>query len=180
MAIYEKRRFLIWGKTTPELSTKYFETVCTGAVLEDGSPIRLYPIPFRYLEDGDKFKKYQWLTARIAKSGFDARPESYKVDCDSIEPGPVVPTNKNEWQERQRIMFQNPSWQFDSMDDLTKAQAQTKRSIAVIAPTEILAVELHPRPDEDAATFEQKRDRLRKKWEKESDGGFSRTWFPTN
>jgi len=43
MAIYEKRRFLIWGKTAPELSTKYQETVCTGAVLEDGTPIRLYP-----------------------------------------------------------------------------------------------------------------------------------------
>jgi hypothetical protein len=27
MSLFEKRRFLIWGKTTPELSLKYFETV---------------------------------------------------------------------------------------------------------------------------------------------------------
>ena len=66
MPISEKRRFLIWGKTAPELSSKYFETVCTGAVLEDGVPIRLYPIPFRYLDDGERFKKYQdWAAPRF-------------------------------------------------------------------------------------------------------------------
>ena len=72
---YERRRFLIWGKTMPQLSSKYFETVCTGAVLEDGKPIRLYPIPFRYLDDENKFKKYQWITADIRKDTHDTRPE---------------------------------------------------------------------------------------------------------
>ncbi|MEJ7710333.1 MAG: hypothetical protein WKF84_10830 [Pyrinomonadaceae bacterium] len=75
MAVYEEKRVLIWGKTYPELSSKYFETVCTGVVLEDGSPVRLYPVPYRYLSD--QFHKYQWITARIAKNDSDCRPESY-------------------------------------------------------------------------------------------------------
>ena len=114
MPTYENRRFLIWGKTALELSTKYFETVCTGAVLEDGSPIRLYPIPYRYLKDGGRFKKYQWLTARIGKCTFDSRPESYRINCETIEAGPLIPTDRREWQERQQIVFQDSSWQFES------------------------------------------------------------------
>src|SRR5260370_18796925 len=128
MSAFEKRRFLIWGKTSPELSSKYFETVCTGAVLEDGSPIRLYPIPFRYMDQRDQFRKYQWMAARIAKSTFDSRPESYKIDFDSIEPGEVIQPGKLEWYERSQILFRNSSWQFNSVDALCEAQTRTKQS----------------------------------------------------
>ena len=31
---------LIWGKTYPELSSRYVETVCTGALREDRTPVR--------------------------------------------------------------------------------------------------------------------------------------------
>jgi hypothetical protein len=47
---YKPTKVLIFGKTYPELSTKYVETVCTGGLLESGQPIRLYPVPLRYLE----------------------------------------------------------------------------------------------------------------------------------
>src|SRR5690349_10297784 len=58
---WERRRILIWGKTRPELSRNYRETVCTGGVFEDsGRLVRLYPIPLRYLDDEKYFKKYQW------------------------------------------------------------------------------------------------------------------------
>src|SRR4051794_27995252 len=106
MPAFESQRLLIWGKTAPELSTRYFETVCTGAVLESGAPIRLYPIPFRYLSQEDKFKKYQWITAKITKSPHDSRPESYRIDCDSIVVGGEVPTDNQEWFARRQFMFQ--------------------------------------------------------------------------
>src|SRR5262249_14937551 len=63
MPAWEKRRILIWGKTSPQLSSRYIETVCTGGVFEDGAPVRLYPIPFRYLDDQDRFKKNPSLPA---------------------------------------------------------------------------------------------------------------------
>src|SRR6266478_6463653 len=114
MSVATKKRFLIWGKTYPELSSRYYETVCTGAVLEDGTPIRLYPIPFRYLDEGDKFKKYQWMTAAISKNSSDPRPESYRIDCESIDLGDTIPPDADEWGKRQAVLFQQPGWEFDS------------------------------------------------------------------
>jgi hypothetical protein len=167
MEIFEKRRFLIWGKTAPELSTKYYETVCTGAVFEDGTPIRIYPIPFRYMDEGDKFKKYQWITARIAKSERDTRPESYRIDIDSIEPGTVIPTDKNEWYERRQFVFKSSSWQFESVDALVDAQARSKQSLGVVVPQKILSVDLHPRSDGDEVSFEEKQESLRRRYDTE-------------
>ncbi len=43
-------KVLIAVKTYPTLSTKYDELVCTAGFLEDGSWVRVYPIPFRKLE----------------------------------------------------------------------------------------------------------------------------------
>ena len=42
-----RERLLVTVKTYPTLSTKYGETVCTAGVREDGSWVRLYPVPFR-------------------------------------------------------------------------------------------------------------------------------------
>jgi hypothetical protein len=37
----EEKLPIWWGKTYPELSKKYLETVCTADVLESGKPARL-------------------------------------------------------------------------------------------------------------------------------------------
>jgi hypothetical protein len=47
--------------------------VCTAGVLEDGSWIRIYPVPFKFLA----FNKYQWVELELKKpSQQDFRPES--------------------------------------------------------------------------------------------------------
>jgi hypothetical protein len=163
---YEEKRILIWGKTAPELSRSYYETVCTGGVLEDGTPIRLYPIDFRYLDNEDKFKKYQWITARIAKNPNDPRPESYRIDCDSIVTGATIPTDDLEWRGRREFMFQQPGWQvswIEGEDGLLKAQKRDGTSLAVVEPRKILRVALYRRPQEEAVSFEQKREDLLRK-----------------
>lgn len=43
-------RILITVKTYPTLSAKYGELVCTAGLREDGSWIRIYPVPFRLLD----------------------------------------------------------------------------------------------------------------------------------
>jgi hypothetical protein len=43
-------KVLITVKTYPTLSRKHGELVCTAGVREDGSRVRLYPIPFRLLK----------------------------------------------------------------------------------------------------------------------------------
>jgi hypothetical protein len=156
--IYRERRILIWGKTYPELSNKYFETVCTGGVLEDGSPVRLYPIPFRYLDE--QFHKYQWVTMRIAQNENDYRPESYKVDRDSIRCGEVIPPGGDEWSRRADFVFKNPAWQFDSVDDLQEAQEKKHTSLGVVIPKKINGVEVVRRSREERLSFREKLAKL--------------------
>lgn len=161
MQNYEKRRILIWGKTHPELSTNYVETVCTGGVLEDGRPVRLYPIPYRYLEGDQKFGKYQWITADIAKDLRDARPESHRLDKDSIELGEKIISTPDEWGLRAKYVLKSPNWQFESVEDLSAAQAKDGTSLGVVAPKEIIKVSVKARSSEDKAAFEKKFEDLR-------------------
>jgi hypothetical protein len=50
----KKERVLIAIKTYPTLSRKYGETVCTAGVREDGTWIRIYPVPFRRLDEAER------------------------------------------------------------------------------------------------------------------------------
>jgi hypothetical protein len=161
---YSREKILIWAKTYPELSKRHLETVCTAGLLESGKPLRLYPIPYRYLGDGqEQFKLYQWVTAGIIKNPDDPRPESYKIDCDSIESGDVIPTTQDEWWKRAEFVFRDPSWHFESVDDLLKAQKEKGTSIGVVAPREITKVEIVARSGEEAKSFEQKFTEVKKK-----------------
>ena len=151
---------MIWGKTYPELSKKHFETVCTAGVLEDGRVVRLYPISYRYLND--QFSLYQWINARIAKNPNDARPESYKIDCESIKIGEVVKTTSDEWGRRAEIMFRNPAWVFETMEKLAEAQKANRTSIGVVAPRKIIKVEVVPRSDDEKQSFQEKFEEIKK------------------
>jgi hypothetical protein len=159
---YEPRRILIWAKTYPELSTKHLESVCTGGVTEDGSPIRLYPIDHRYLYDNQKFRKYQWITARVARDPSDPRPESHKIDCESMEVGEFVASDKHGWSARASIVFQKPSWQFESVDALLAAQKTSQTSIGVVTPREIVKVDLYERPKQEKVHFEEKKQKVQR------------------
>ena len=160
---YQDARVLIWGKTYPELSSKYLETVCTGGVFEDGTPARLYPISLRYLEGEEQFSKYQWITVRLKRNPQDGRPESYKVDrVAPIIVGEKIPSTADEWGKRADVMFKDSSWIFDSVEDLQKAERETGRSLGVVEPKEILKVTMRPRPDSDAASFAEKLERLKR------------------
>ena len=97
---FEKKRILITVKAYPNPSRKYTETVCTAGI--DLTPkrwIRLYPIPFRDLEFKKRFKKYDIIEAQVKKAQNDSRPESYNVECDSINFVTSLST-QNSWKSR--------------------------------------------------------------------------------
>ncbi len=75
----ERKKICITVKTYPTLSKKYDELVCTAGLLDDGSWIRIYPLPFRKLDYDKKYKKYHWIEADVERNLSDIRPESYKV-----------------------------------------------------------------------------------------------------
>ena len=81
---WQEQRALIIGRAYPEPSRKHIETVCTGAITEDGKVLRLYPISLRYLEDEQQYRLWSWAKFAIKKSSDDQRKESYRVKEDSI------------------------------------------------------------------------------------------------
>jgi hypothetical protein len=157
-----KRRVFVIAKTYPELSLKYVETVCTAAVDEAGGPVRLYPIPFRYLEGPLRFKRYQWITADLTKSQNDPRPESYSLRVDGLELGDEVNATPDEWGLRADLVLRDPSWHYTSMLKVQQAQESDGRSLAFMVPTKITRVSIQKRPVEDAKSFEEKFDRLKR------------------
>lgn len=150
---WQRRRILIWGKTRPELSQKYRETVCTGGVFEDTRRlVRLYPIPLRYVDDERVFKKYQWVEAYVSKSTSDPRPESYKIRYDDIETFEIIPPNRGSWNERaQWIMNDNNIVQ--SVEELQARQQMDQTSLGLLKPLEVINVTSHRYSQEERNGF---------------------------
>jgi hypothetical protein len=100
----ETKRALIVVRTYPTPAKHGIEVSCTAAITEAGEWLRLFPVPYRFLEREQRFRKYQWIDARVEKAS-DARPESYKL----IYPDPIkivsetLPTD-HRWLERRRII----------------------------------------------------------------------------
>jgi hypothetical protein len=141
---WQRRRILIWGKTRPEVSRNYRETVCTGGVFEDtGRLVRLYPIPLRYLDDEKYFKKYQWITADVARaSDHDNRPESYRIKPDGIELQGTIDTGKaGEWSARANWILR-PENVVRSVEELQARQRADATSLGVLKPKKIVQVQV--------------------------------------
>jgi len=104
--ISERRRVLITVKAYPNPSKKYGETVCCAGVdLAANQWIRLYPIPFRDLDDEQRFKKYNVIEVNCAKATDDHRPESYKVDAGSIKVIEWWDSTKDNWAKRKSAVL---------------------------------------------------------------------------
>lgn len=132
----ERKRIYIAVKTYPTISEKYSELVCTAGVLEDGSWIRLYPMPFRLLNNDQKYPKYAWIQAKIEKNRSDFRKESFRPTTSSIvvEPRPQKPN----WDERRKILFRNKQVYTNLQEVISKAQNKSDPiSLALFKPTRI-------------------------------------------
>lgn len=131
-------KVLITIKTYPTLSEKYIELVCPAGFLEDGSMIRIYPVPFRRLDDFLKYSKFQWITIDLHKRTKDDRPESYSpINIENgFELGPTIESKF--WEERCRLVFKKKVYR--NMTELIN-EAKNKNistSLGVLKPKEIL------------------------------------------
>ncbi len=133
----KKERILITVKTYPTLSRKYGETVCTAGVREDGSWVRIYPVPFRRLEEKEQYRKYDWLECRLARNTGDPRPETFRpVDEAELQPVAHIDTT-DAWAERRRILLRTAKVH-DRLDELIAGAKAMEISLAVFKPTRIL------------------------------------------
>ncbi len=104
MSQYRPFRILPVVKTYPNPSTKYGETVCVAGVdLDTHEWVRVYPVTFRQLPD-TQFKKYQVIECSGTRPKDDRRPESIRVDQDSIKlVGDPIPTT-HRWRSRMALL----------------------------------------------------------------------------
>ena len=138
----ERKRILILCKTYPSPSAKYVETSCVAGALEDGTLVRLYPVPFRLVGDNQKFKKWQWIDVIVQKSRNDRRPESHKVFVDTIDCRMPPLSTKNHWAERRSII--DKIWAFDDFDYLEAARSERGITLGLLRPAKILRLDITP------------------------------------
>ncbi|MBN2973947.1 hypothetical protein JW805_18220 [Roseomonas aeriglobus] len=125
-------------KAQPHRSSKYFETVCCAGVGRDRKWRRQYPVPFRILAEGQKFKRWDWIQYQFTKSKEDIRQESQKVIPESLK---VSGSVKN----TERASFLQPLIRASFAD----ADAH-RESLTLIRPRSLL-LEAHPKSSSEIA-----------------------------
>lgn len=131
-------KVLITVKTYPTISSKYDELVCTAGFREDGTWVRIYPVPFRKKAYTEQYKKYDWIELDLVKNKSDFRPESYRPSTLDTEINVVghIDTQKN-WLKRKKVCLGKIYYNLSELI----AEAKDKNigtSLAVFKPTEIL------------------------------------------
>ena len=132
-------RILVTVKTYPTLSTKYGETVCTAGVREDGSWVRIYPVPFRRLDEKEQYRKFDWIECNQVRNTSDPRPESFRPydqgELADLEPVGHIGTS-DKWRERRRILLGNTRV-YSRLDEVIDAAKKNEISLCVFKPTRV-------------------------------------------
>ena len=142
--------------TYPAWSDKHFETVCTAGFREDGSWIRIFPIPYRVLLGSDDIKRYhkwQWIEVDLEQNlAHDRRRESYRIrDIDSLKLLQPIDKKAN-WDLRLRWVLMNKKV-YRNMTELLDDTRKDDTSLAVLKPSQILDVIYEK---EDMTKFQEK------------------------
>ena len=146
--VLETKQVLVTVKAYPNPSKKYEETVCVAGIdLKSNKWIRLYPIPFRDLDDDKKFKKYNIIELKAEKAPADTRPESYKVDSGSIKILEHYNTVKDKnWALRKKIVLPTVS---SSLCNILEENKINGKSLGMFKPQNIRFVYKKVKPEKD-------------------------------
>jgi len=162
--MWETREILIWGTTYPNLSDSYTETVCTGGCFRDGSPVRIYLIPKRYLPRSQSFSHYTRIEAPVRKNPQDPRPESYKIKWQEIDVGENVST-KGGWKLRKDVLFKDQSWHYNRVEELKKEQQKDGTSLGMVKVGAVDNVYIKSRSDEEKKQHDRKLEAIKSQYE---------------
>lgn len=141
-----RKKFLLTVTTYPLPSRTYDELVCTAGICEDGSWIRIYPMPLSYLREQKlkgvtKVRKYTWMELDVVPrtdSKKDFRPESYSpvhYDFTDVRFLEHIDT-KNNWAERKKWCLKNIYTNLTTL--IEESKAPTNKSLATFKPAKII------------------------------------------
>lgn len=160
-----EERILILVKTYPALSKKYGELVCTAGIRENGEWVRIYPVPFRTLDEYQWYKKFQWIRLNLKRNTKDWRKETFRpVSLISMRMEERVPSER----KRQRRELIGRTRVYTNLEGLVAEAKQedvhNRVSLATFKPAKILGVEYEVNKDlpndEDIRAAERKMNEL--------------------
>jgi hypothetical protein len=139
---WTKKKVLITVRTYPTPAKQGIEVSCTAGITGDGKWIRLFPIPYRFLDQDKRFRKYQYIEAKVRKSSSDNRPESYKVDISSINILPEAIPSDNKWESRKALIFPLKSHSLCSLQ--AERDLHKEPTLGFFKPREITSFKIKP------------------------------------
>lgn len=158
MDVWQEQRLLVLGMTYPSYSGKYTENVCTGAIEEETCQlVRIHPVPLRYLDEDHSFKTFQWIRARVAPHPNDPRPESLRIDPQSIVLEQVV--SSKEHALRRKLLEQSPHL-VRSVEELLERQKHDGVSLGIVKPKAITGLRIGRRTETERAEWLRKEAEL--------------------
>lgn len=142
-----RKKILLSVTTYPLPSRNYDELVCTAGFLEDGSWIRIYPVPLSFLSGLKRLgvvqqTKYTWIELDVAKRSDDFRPESHSpkdYEFKDLVVSERLNTDHN-WAERKKICLQKVYTNLAQLIEDSKAPQNV--SLATFKPTKIVSFEI--------------------------------------
>jgi hypothetical protein len=137
-------KLLLTVTTYPLPSRSYDELVCTAGIKEDGSWVRIYPVPLSFLS-GQKLAgglqagvKYTWIELDLIKRADDFRPESHSpryYDFRDLKiHGTRIDTAGN-WLKRKEFCLKNVYTNLTTLIEDSKAPKNV--SLATFKPAKI-------------------------------------------
>ncbi|WP_156965483.1 hypothetical protein [Paracoccus sphaerophysae] len=78
-------------KAAPEIGRRHGETVCVAGLDRYGRWHRLYPVPYKDLQQSQRFNRWDRVRVRWRRPGDDNRPESKRIDPQSLRVVGAVP-----------------------------------------------------------------------------------------
>lgn len=95
-------------KTYPAVSAKYVETVCTGGVQASGEFVRLYPVPFRFLDASEQYGRWDVIRVQAYRDTKDTRPESWHFEAGTpIEKIESITTERRRWEWMRKTVHES-------------------------------------------------------------------------
>ncbi len=126
---------LVLVKAYPNPSESQGEACCVMGINRDLGFVRIYPIPFRNLEDDKQFGKYQRIRLGVQRPKNDSRPNTFRPQLDTLELlDAPIPSGKDWYARKQWVM----PWVGQSMCGIIREQARSGLSMGMFKPAEVL------------------------------------------
>jgi hypothetical protein len=159
------KRVLLTVTTYPLPSRSYDELVCTAGVLEDGSWIRIYPVPLSFLSGLKKdgvvgTTKYTWIELNLKKRQDDFRPESHSpedYEFKDLVVGEHLGT-EHEWAARKQFCLTNVYTNLKQL--IEESKAPKNLSLATFKPAKILGLDIEKDTDDWKETWKALQNQL--------------------